>query len=29
MDIGKAKGVLGWTPRYTSAETLQSLAAAP
>jgi nucleoside-diphosphate-sugar epimerase len=26
MDIGKAKSVLGWTPRYTSAETLQSLA---
>jgi UDP-glucose 4-epimerase len=28
MDIGKAKSVLGWTPRYTSAETLESLAAA-
>ena len=26
MDIGKAKSVLGWTPRYTSAETLQALA---
>jgi UDP-glucose 4-epimerase len=29
MDISKAKTVLGWTPRYSSAETLQSLAAAP
>jgi UDP-glucose 4-epimerase len=28
MDIGKAKSVLGWTPRYTAAETLQSLASA-
>ena len=27
MDIGKAKTVLGWTPRYTAAETLQALAA--
>ena len=26
MDIGKAKAVLGWTPRYTAAETLQSMA---
>jgi UDP-glucose 4-epimerase len=29
MDISKAKTVLGWTPRYTSAETLQALASAP
>ncbi|MDP9165522.1 MAG: NAD-dependent epimerase/dehydratase family protein [Actinomycetota bacterium] len=28
MDIGKAKSVLGWTPRYTAAETLQSMASA-
>jgi UDP-glucose 4-epimerase len=28
MDIGKAKTVLGWTPRYTSAETLEALASA-
>jgi UDP-glucose 4-epimerase len=28
MDISKAKKVLGWKPRYSSAETLQSLAAA-
>ncbi len=28
MDITKAKSVLGWTPRYTSAETLDSLASA-
>lgn len=28
MDIGKAKSVLGWTPRYTAAETLESMASA-
>jgi UDP-glucose 4-epimerase len=28
MDVSKAKAELGWTPRYTSKETLQSLAAA-
>jgi nucleoside-diphosphate-sugar epimerase len=28
MDIGKAKSQLGWTPRYTAAETLSALAAA-
>jgi len=28
MDISKAKTVLGWKPQYSSAETLQSLAAA-
>ena len=28
MDIGKTKSVLGWTPQYTSAETLESLASA-
>jgi UDP-glucose 4-epimerase len=28
MDTGKAKSVLGWTPQYTSAETLDALAAA-
>jgi nucleoside-diphosphate-sugar epimerase len=28
MDVSKAKTVLGWEPRYTSAETLESLAAA-
>jgi UDP-glucose 4-epimerase len=28
MDTSKAKSVLGWTPKYTSAETLQTLAAA-
>ena len=28
MDVGKAKSVLGWTPRYTAAETLESMAAA-
>jgi nucleoside-diphosphate-sugar epimerase len=28
MDIGKAKSVLGWTPRYTAAETLKSMASA-
>lgn len=26
MDIGKAKSVLGWAPRYTAAETLQAMA---
>jgi UDP-glucose 4-epimerase len=26
MDTGKAKSQLGWTPRYTSAETLRALA---
>jgi nucleoside-diphosphate-sugar epimerase len=28
MDISKAKSVLGWTPKYTTAETLSALAAA-
>jgi nucleoside-diphosphate-sugar epimerase len=28
MDTGRAKSVLGWTPKYTSAETLEALAAA-
>jgi UDP-glucose 4-epimerase len=28
MDIGKAKSVLGWAPRYTAAETLQAMASA-
>ena len=28
MDVTKAKTVLGWTPRHTSAETLRALAAA-
>ena len=28
MDIGKARSVLGWTPRYTAAETLQAMASA-
>ena len=28
MDISKAKTVLGWTPRYTAAETLEALASA-
>jgi nucleoside-diphosphate-sugar epimerase len=28
MDTSKAKSVLGWTPKYTSAETLKALAAA-
>jgi nucleoside-diphosphate-sugar epimerase len=28
MDVGKAKSVLGWTPQYTAAETLESMAAA-
>ncbi|MGA8547834.1 MAG: epimerase, partial [Mycobacterium sp.] len=27
MDTRKAKTQLGWTPQYTSAETLQALAA--
>jgi UDP-glucose 4-epimerase len=26
MDIGKAKSVLGWAPRYTAAETLEAMA---
>jgi hypothetical protein len=28
MDTGKAKSELGWSPKYTSAETLAALAAA-
>jgi UDP-glucose 4-epimerase len=28
MDTSKAKTQLGWTPKYTSAETLQALAQA-
>ncbi len=28
MDIGRAKSVLGWTPNYTAAETLQAMASA-
>lgn len=28
MDTGKAKSLLGWTPNYTAAQTLQALAAA-
>jgi nucleoside-diphosphate-sugar epimerase len=28
MDTGKAKFELGWSPKYTSAETLAALAAA-
>ena len=28
MDIGKAKSVLGWTPHYTAAETLEAMASA-
>jgi UDP-glucose 4-epimerase len=28
MDVSKAKSVLGWTPKYTAAETLEALAAA-
>jgi UDP-glucose 4-epimerase len=28
MDTSKAKGLLGWTPKYTSAETLKALAVA-
>ena len=28
MDIGKAKSVLGWNPRYTSAQTLEAMASA-
>jgi UDP-glucose 4-epimerase len=28
MDTGKAKGVLGWTPKYTAAQTLEALKAA-
>lgn len=28
MDISKAKSVLGWSPRYTAAETLEALASA-
>ena len=28
MNTSKAKSVLGWTPKYTSAETLEALAAA-
>ena len=27
MDTGKAKSELGWSPKYTSAETLAALAA--
>ena len=27
MDIGKAKSKLGWTPKYSTAETLAELAA--
>ena len=28
MDTGKAKTLLGWTPKYTAAQTLEALAAA-
>jgi nucleoside-diphosphate-sugar epimerase len=28
MDVGKAKSVLGWTPRYTAAATLEAMASA-
>jgi len=28
MDISRARSVLGWTPRYTAAQTLQALASA-
>lgn len=28
MDTGNAKSLLGWTPKYSAAQTLKALAAA-